>query len=346
MSLLNQMLNDLDRRRADGAAPALHREIRPLPVTVTSSLLPLSALATGLVILLAVAGWWFFYGPGRALLEGSIPAPVQLGAATLPPLAVSAPAIPDTVPSQVPPEALPLPDPALAPPPTRLVSSLRLSDELTLPVSVPQGEGAVAASVSDGNIDKKALEPNLRDQAERLYRSAVAQLAQGREHDGISTLRAVLRDDPDHLAARQLLIKLNIDRRIFDLAQADLEEGLRRLPRQTPWALLLSRLLVERNDPAGALLVLERHEVHAGPAAEYQGAMAAMLQRLNRHAEAETRFLRATQAEPTHGRWWLGLGLAREAQGKGSEAREAFRTAQAAAGLGPELRAFAEAKGR
>ena len=360
MSLLNQMLNDLDQRRAEAAgAPVLHRDIRPLPAAPSSMIS--GWVWMGMVLLALIGGglgWWFYYGPERPLPPVPVPTPAQQGAAALPELVATAPVIPITPlpeplvaegmaaagPLAAGPAAPPAQSASAPPVPVKSSAKLRLSGELTLPPGMVQ-EATVASPVgSDGAIEKKDLVLNAKDQAERLYRAAVTYLAQGREQDGWNTLRAALKDDPEHLAARQLLVKISVDRRNYDQARDDLEEGLRHLPKQTAWALLLSRLYVDRNDPAKALAVLERHEGHAGNAADYQGAMAAMLQRLNRHAEAEGRFVRATQSEPANGRWWLGLGMARETQGKTAEAREAYRMASSATGLSAELRAFAEAK--
>jgi MSHA biogenesis protein MshN len=211
---------------------------------------------------------------------------------------------------------------------------------------LPVQEAAPASTNASTGIEKRALEPNPREQAERLYRSALSQLAQGREQDGMATLNAALRSDPEHAAARQLLIKLNIDRRAYEAAGADLEEGLRRLPQQTGWAMLLSRIKLDRGDPEGALAVLERHENHAGSAADYQAAIAAVLQRLNRLSESAARYLRAAQSEPTNGRWWLGLGMVSEASGKTVEARNAYRNAVETGSLSPDLRAYAESRAK
>ena len=364
MSLLNQMLKDLEQRRADAAeTPVLHREVRPLPAAAPSRRPFWILLLVVLLLSGAGAGWWFVLGPARPLPQTAVP--TQVTAAPLPELAVSAPPIPappipaisspTAIPAAEPPPLLPAatPSASISPPtsPTpvkplaeKSSAKLRLSDELTLPTR--KFEETPAAPVTDMTIEKRALELNPREQAERLYRAAVVLLGQAREAEGIATLRLALKDDPEHLAARQLLIKFSVDRRDLETAQTDLEEGLRRLPKQTAWAMLLSRIKLDRGDAGGALALLERHESHAGSAADYQGAMAAMLQRLNRQADAEGRFGRAAQTEPGNGRWWIGLGMTREAQGKTTEAREAYRNALGTNGLGAELRSFAETKVR
>lgn len=355
MSLLNQMLNDLEQRRAEASgAPTMHREIRPLPSLPRSR--PPRLLIALLLLLVAVViglGGWFYLGPGRPLPVVSSPSPLLVEAA-LPSLVASAPAIPPVaVTEPVPPAATPAP--VLSPLPARATevvgNRLRFSDHLSLPAETPPPvpptvQAAAVAPEPVAAIEKRLLEIDPRQQAERLYRSAITQLGQGRESDGITTLRAVLRDDAGHLGARQLLIKLAIEQRDFATAQNDLAEGLQHLPKQTDWAMLLARLRVDRGDLPGALAVLEQHELHAGGAADYQAAMAAVLQRQNRHSEAETRFVRAAQAEPANGRWWLGLAMVREAQGKSVDARAAYQSALASKGLSAELRAFAEAKTR
>jgi len=370
MSLLNQMLNDLEQRRAEsGSAPTLHREVRPLPAAPRRSpaWIPFALLVVGLI-----GGGlygWFRYGP-----VAPPPVPALLDA-VLPPLTVATPPPVAPIGEIAPLSGTALPDAAEHPVATSAgkgpAATLRLSESLSVPrlpgrapAAMPQAEPqhavpaaaipaqapvqeAVQASAdASTGIEKRALEPNPREQAERLYRSALSQLAQGREQDGMATLNAALRSDPEHAAARQLLIKLNIDRRAYEAAGAELEEGLRRLPQQTGWAMLLSRIKLDRGDPEGALAVLERHESHAGSAADYQAAIAAVLQRLNRLSESSARYLRAAQNEPTNGRWWLGLGMVNEASGKAAEARSAYRNAVATGSLSPDLQAYAESRAK
>lgn len=59
MSLINQMLKDLDERREESARGRLHREVRPLPAAASPGhgrwLVP-----AVVVVLIALLGGWFY----------------------------------------------------------------------------------------------------------------------------------------------------------------------------------------------------------------------------------------------------------------------------------------------
>lgn len=383
MSLLNRMLNDLDERRAvPGDALRFQRDVRPLPQpprVVWPWLLAGGALAGAAIV---GAGLYLLYGPGRALpvlpapltkeaANAALPSLAAAAAAPLPPALSEppAPALPPLAP--VAPAAVATQPPDGAPVAGRATGHSAVDDGLRLRLSTrvsslpapgrdrgiasaasaPREAGTPAAEAvpaepaeSSGRIDKQAIEASPPERAERLYRSALGLLAQGRNDDGLTTVRAALREDPGHVAARQWLIKHYLDSRSFDAAQGVLQDGLAAWPQQTAWALLLSRLQADRGDNAGALGTLERVQRHAPASPELEGALGAVLQRLGRHADAEQHFAKATVIEPARARWWLGLGLAHEAQGKVAEARLAFQRAAGLKNLSPDLQAFAEQK--
>ena len=173
---------------------------------------------------------------------------------------------------------------------------------------------------------------------------ALAQINLGRADDGLTILRAALREDPAHVAARQTLVRMYVDSRSWDAAAGVLRDGLAHRPEQAAWAMLLSRLLVERGDNAGALQVLEKHEAAGHGNASYLAGLAAVLQRVDRHADAAVRYEQASRLEPANGRWWLGLATAKETLGQSAEARDAYQRAAGSRNLPADLQAFAEAK--
>ena len=123
-----------------------------------------------------------------------------------------------------------------------------------------------------------------------------------------------------------------------------LQDGLQARPAQIGWAMSLARLQVERGDPTGAWSTLEHSLPAAAASADYQGFSAHVLQRLGRNKEAAEHYRQAALLAPADGRWWLGLGLAHDAEGRSTEAREAFLRARQTGNLGPDLQALIEQK--
>lgn len=181
-----------------------------------------------------------------------------------------------------------------------------------------------------------------RERAETEYRKAIAAVNQGRVAEALEGLRNALRQDALHVASRQLLVKLLLEAKQPDAAVQALQEGLQGQPAQIGWAMSLARLQVERGDLAGALQTLEFSLPAAGGSADYQGFVAHVLQRLGRNKEAAEHYQAAARLSPGDGRWWLGLGLALDAEGRSNEAREALLRAKASGTLSAELSALAD----
>lgn len=357
MSLINQMLRDLEERRATATEPRnLQREIRPLPKAATTPRWP---WAVALATLGGMGGAYWLLQPSVNVFP-SVQRPAVVS--PHPPTA--------TVP--------PLPAAAVLPPPTETVEgneSLRLAvalketpPELPAPVGAPSAgdrlptaqEAAPVSTASkqaalpkevpvvpkvplvEGVIEKTVPTVTPRDRAEGEFRRAQAALAGGQVDEGADLLAAVLRLDPAHIPARQALIRTYLESHRQDAAETALREGLEVLPAQIGWATSLARLQVERNDLAAAQATLVRHAVQGSRSPDYLGFLGHIQHRLGRYPDAVASYQGAIRISPSDGRWWLGLGLAQEADGHGSEARESFRRALATGNLALELTAVAE----
>ena len=370
MSLINQMLQDLDQRQAGELQRALPNEVRSLPPSRRSSILPW-VIAGGSIALTTAA--IYFY----------LPLAMQSGAAPVAAAVVSPPRIPTDEPPATPaagggaPIEAPVPAPATAEP-----MPFRLSDVLSMPqprqssvpqesrsaplakespavapvpVTVPQAVPAkaasgVAASVAskgetrDGSvhIEKTPLQPTPQERAESEYRRGAALLAQGQLKSGMDALRSCLKVDGTHAAARQLLLKALLEQRSYDEARELLSEAVQLQPGRYQWAMTLARLQIEKGDAAGAWQSLQASMGAGANNADYQGLAGNVLQRLGNGKDAAEHYRAALRLSPNDGRWWIGLGLALESQGNGAEARTAFQTARASGSLTPEMAAFVE----
>lgn len=376
MSLINQMLQDLDQRRAaDGAGAGLPNVVRPFHVRRNSRR---TLLAAGAVLLVLGAGGAFWYAdtyltpsPPPVFLR---PQPIVQTAPDKPPELSETPAQPVPPPS---PAAAPesgaaaassppdVPDakemPPAAPVPAHRPTSTSAARPVSKPVATPVRSPAVVADpvpvaaspapvarpprpIGAVSIEKSSPSGNVGESAEVEYRRALVILNQGRTAESLDALRMALKLNAAHLAARQLLLKLLVENKQLDEADGVLHAGLALHPGQLPWAMSLARLQLDRGDLASAWKTLENSLPIAGANADYQGFAGHLLQRQGRTREAIDCYQLATRLTPTEGRWWLGLGLALEAEGRGTQAREAFANAKASGSLSADLQAYVEQK--
>ena len=358
MSLINQMLQDLDSRRAvNGALP---NEVRPLPAAPRSHGTLVAGICIAVFALLGVFVWRQLDSPTASAPRAALPAPPQAEKNLESPPGPSAP----------PAAALPefsgisgADDEARL----RLTTSLRLLPERELlaaapavpsRVVAPPTAAATPANAKGGAllathsptpngpvlIEKSAASGSSLERAEGEYRKALGVLNSGRLTETIEGLRAALKLDGAHTGARQLLFKLLVENRRVDEAAELLQEGLQSQPAQILWAMSLGRLQVDHGDLPGAWQTLQRSLPFAVNNADYQGFAGHVLQRLGRNREAAAHYQTAAHLAPAEGRWWLGLGLALESSGQAAEAREALLRAKASATLGVELANLVEQK--
>ena len=331
MSLINEMLRDLEAKRPDDLARQnLQREIRSLaPARQPRRMLPLLLIA---LLTAAGAGAYWLHAQGGL------------------PIAAEAEVVPAVV-VVPPPVVMPAHDQVSA-------DKLRLAFELSvppLPPEAPIGElppvastggatvvapaktEAVQAVSGPVKIEKSAVLATPRDRAEAEYRKGEAALAAGHVGEAGEAMQAALRHDPAFIAPRQaLLSQLLAQRRLGEAARL-LEEGLALQPGQTAWAMSLARVQLELGELARADETLGRFQSQAMHLPEYAGFQGHLKSRLGAHGEAVAHYSRAVRMAPGEGRWWLGLGMALQADGKPADAKEAFRRALATSTLSAEL---------
>lgn len=346
MSLINDVLRNIEAKRPDDLARQnLQREIRSLPAGKRGYGGAIKLLL-GLGAVLALGGGGYYASGWIDEARPVVPPP---------------PPVPTPV--QPPPIATPEPAPA-APAVAPVDDNLRLSQQTGVPLPVapvlgvpdpvaPQpaparseaANAAVPASaVPSGpvKIEKSPLATTARDKADAEFRRAETALASGRSGEALDGLRAALKIDPGYVAVRQALLRQLLDVRKTDEAMVVLQDGLEIQPTQTGWAVSLARLQFEHGELAAADRTLTLSQGYAEANADYAGFQGHLKSRLGAQHQAIAHYQRATRLAPGEGRWWLGLGLAYEADGRGAEARDALRRALATGSLNADLAAVAE----
>ena len=246
------------------------------------------------------------------------------------------------------------------------VDMLRLATELTTPIpqrssgtsssrpgsKIPVGAAKTASAqpalagelaAPAGKIDRRS-NTTQRDRAENEFRRAVNLVNQGRIAEGMDGFRRALEIDPGHETARQTMVALLLEAKRVDEAALSLQEGLALNTDNTGFAMLLARIMVERNDIPAALFVLQRHAAPPDRNPDFHAFAAALYQRLDRHKEAIEQYQAALRLAPSAGVWWMGLGISFQAVERPKEALEAFTRARSAGNLAPNLVSFVDQK--
>jgi len=379
VSVINQLLLDLEKRRASGAERSvLPNHARVLPVAERSMHWGwIAAGGTGVAVVLAVS--WALLSGFDWTRQRAAAAP-QRGAeiAIERVVAASAGVVTDAKPGDEsegvrkealasrfsfelssPPESAGQAGPgARAPLPTARVVGRTGSDasvgsespaapaERAVPARTP---GVVASAKTPAGapparpeIQKEVRQPSSRDLAENEYRKATATLHQGRLAESQEGFQAALNLYPGHLGARQALVGLLLDGRKYTETERVLQEGLALAPAQTGFAMTLARLQVDRGETAQGIATLRKGLEHAQGSADYLAFLAALLQRQGRHEEAIEQFQAALRMRLASGVWWLGLGISLQSVNRAADAQDAYRRARASNNLSPELAAFAD----
>jgi MSHA biogenesis protein MshN len=336
MSLINKMLQDLDARGSAPGAGADPLLVRPV-ARPASKLVPRVALATGLVAVLAVGGWfsWREMARLRAVKPPVVVAPGPMPLAPVPPGMVR------ITPPQPVAVAERAPAPVAADAPVEVAPAVPVRRAARVPPTIVAPRETVSPDV---NAVTRGV-PATQSGSEANYRRALGDLQEGRIHDAVAALERALQTDPRHDAARQTLVSLLVEAGRRDDAVRQLQLGLGLDPRQPAMAMLLARLQLEQgNAGAAAIDTLLRTLPYAQGNGDYQAFLAGVLQRQGRNREAAAQYQAALAATPGNAVWLMGLGIALQAEQRNADALAAFQQAAASGILNPELQGFVERK--
>ncbi len=347
MSLINQMLRDLDARRSPAGTTQL-AGLGLVQPNETSCRRPGSIAAWGLAAALLVLVGFQFHGeeshrthPGQSYppladdgwttlaLPEQTPRPRRPAAGVLgPPLdqgtvktgaAVERKAHPPAPESQRPVEARNTPAQAAN------------NDEDKADAPAPAAEVPAAVQrVEAGHQPSPVRRLTPAEKAERLFAQAQRALAAQHWQRAESLLQQTLAASPGHLQGRSQLASLLTSRAANEAAEQLLVEGLAVRPLDAELVKPYVQLLAGRGALEAALALLDNTVNNGTSDSEIQALRGAILQRVGRHAEAAGAYERALREQPQQSLWWTGLAIARE---HNREPQQALRAYQRAAGL-------------
>lgn len=381
MSVINQMLKDLESRNNQGDAPTQellqgHAEENRggrgrVPLVAAALLLPL----------LGYLGWQRSDSPAAqpapqraaAGVEKAVPVipraappakPVETEAATVsaPPATpvemeaatvTAPPATPaETVAATVtaPPAPIPLVAPAepqsSQPPAPRLIAAAvpERASETVGAGSVAASEADEADTQSDTTIEKRIRPLRPEQLAERAYEEGYTRLQHGDRAGAETAWREGLVHDPRHIASREGLVGLYLSQGRRVEAGELLADGVNYHPGYGQFALLAARLQVENDETATAIATLERALESHSQGADFLAFLAALYQRQKHFDKSVAAYQHALSQQPRNGTWWMGLGISLEGAGHPREASAAYNEARNSGNLPSRLMQYVEGR--
>ena len=341
MSIINQMLRDLDARGAvPDEQPAANHPVSP------QKRRPGVKFLVVLFVLLSAGGLAGVWVVSNTLNQVPSPPAVAL---TPPRIVAQAPAVVSspTPPVEVAP-VVPVDQPAMPPlPPVRpeiklepvpveqkqvVVSAVQVArPSIALPQPITQKARDVPAPattpapvMAEPAVVKKLVETTPQMEAQQLYDDAQALRRAGKGEAAMLKYRLALERNSGMLSARIQLARLLQDSGQHEAAFSLLKAGYELKP-DDGLAIAAGRLLADQGRREEALNWLERGRDGLRPADH--ALMGALQSQTLRYEAAVKSYQRALAVDPNQGGWLLGLGLAQEAMGRIEDAHVTYRNA-------------------
>lgn len=208
-------------------------------------------------------------------------------------------------------------------------------DRMQAPIATPKPPKPKATAQYRPSNTKKTTAAGYRGSkrasADALYQQALDSSSQlmRKEH-----LYDALSQDPSHLPARTLLLQTLLKIGSDDEIERFLQQSLHHHPRHPAFVTAMAHLQVQRHDYRAALATLQTLDPGTINDPTYLALLAVSHQQLQEYATAATLYQRLTEIQPEKAEHWLGLGLCAEQLQQKQTALRAYREALAKNSLG------------
>lgn len=316
MSLINQMLRDLDRREASAVERVgLSGQVKALPPPrrVSWPRLLLIGGGTAGALALGTGLWPLFESQPWRHADPVASSPNTVAAmppsSTAPAAAAGARAPQPTSIAAMPALVVPMPVVKAAPkpavrrdvsekpsPPVEPTPAPNAADPVQTATPAPSPQAAAPAVDAAAAINKRPLGPVGEEGVDAEYQRGMAAYRQGQSTEAIARFRSVLTADPRHVAARQALLSMFMAQQRWSEAQAVASEGLALDATQSGWAMTLARLQFEQGNVAEAERTMAAYRRHGERSPDYLAFHGLLLEKLDRRDEARAAYLKARES--------------------------------------------------
>ena len=345
MSLVNQVLKDLEQRHASQAQAAdlgidslHHVPSAQVPGKKSRHWVVLASVLVALGVC-ALAGSYLFYlwdkreVAATRLPVASDPVPQPAKAKTT---QTPAPAqLATAAASAQEPVAKPIP---VAPPAATKSQAPSISTAIT---TVKKTKPAAREEPS-GSMHKRAVPLRNEQRAERAYQEGYTHIAAHHYRKAETALRAALALEPGHIKVREMLVGVFISQGRWIEASELLRTGLDVSPQHHTFRKLYARSLMQLKRDQQAIEVLSSHMPGVAQDPEHYAILAALYQRQANHAAATRTYSEMLKVRPQMGIWWVGMGISLEAMGEQQQAIAAYQQARKSGSLNGDVARYTD----
>jgi len=189
-------------------------------------------------------------------------------------------------------------------------------------------------------IEKHMRPLTVAQKAQNHFQTAILKLGLGEKNVARRLLEETLSLDFSHLRARETLAVLLLNSGRISEASATVRDGLRINPKAAGLAKLYAKILLGQDDVELSISILEQAIPPLINDPEYYALLAALYSRAGKHGQAAQTYQQVLQIRPGVSKWWMGLGLSSESIGESTQALFAYQRAQRVGGLTMELNEF------
>lgn len=341
MSLINQMLRDLEQRQvASRAGPQLAMGQANVSRGTSRHRWQMVSAALGLMLTVAGTAWYYSDRQTTPGMDGLIQADPATPALQAPTAGQPLPVDPIVETETIQPETDTKPEqPMVDSTPIQPVEAVQPSHEEPRETAV--AEAPKPKPDAPKPVANKRPVPT-PEQARLAYQAAQQLLQQGRTDVAISRLQQALHLQPGWREPRTLLATVYLEQGRNELAQTLLSEGLSQQPGYAGWAMLQARLLLQSEGPPSAIGVLERTRQAGAGDLDMDLFLAALYQRAQRHQQAVTTYQDVLAGQPNHAKAWLGMAISLEGLGQPHDALAAYQEALRLGGHQDSIRHYIE----
>lgn len=167
---------------------------------------------------------------------------------------------------------------------------------------------------------------------------ALEQWNGGQQLAALQALDTFTYEFPEAHMSREMLAKLLIQQGEPERAMQVVDLGLTIAPRRNGYKKVKARLLLNQGLAADAAALLSENRPSATDDVEYNDLLATGLLSSAAYDDAAVTYQALLAIDEQSGRWWYGLAAALDAQGRSSEAAQAYEQALRRENLGAALR--------